>query len=184
MAGAAVGLWRFERHDPQVVRADAVSWLRRYCEPIEISAEGDVSCWIDGALTGAELGEPHFDAAATGRITLSADDDVPASDDDYSPLARSPVQGSVLWAGSAGRANQLLLGHVARALAQRWDALVDFDGLLLGRDPHGPPLLRSLPGALYEVPYATDDGQRLRRHVGDSEFLAAWLRHPRFHLVE
>ncbi|MEU2179335.1 DUF6368 family protein [Streptomyces thermolilacinus] len=41
-----------------------------------------------------------------------------------------------------------------------------------------------LPGRLAEVSYDTGGGGRWLRHVGDVEFLEAWLQHPDFHLIK
>lgn len=85
----------------------------------------------------------------------------------------------------------MLLGHLVLALAHRLDALVDFDGLLGSRPAAGDEavsararaLASALPGRLVEVSYDTGGGGRWLRHVGDPEFLDAWLRHPDFHLI-
>ncbi|MGA5363523.1 DUF6368 family protein [Streptomyces purpurascens] len=45
-------------------------------------------------------------------------------------------------------------------------------------------LVASLPGQVKEVSYDTGGGGRWMRHVGDTEFLAAWLRHPDFHMIK
>ncbi|MFC5214874.1 DUF6368 family protein [Streptomyces coerulescens] len=51
---------------------------------------------------------------------------------------------------------------------------------------HRPPPRQGpgvgLPGTITEVSYDTGGGGRWMRHVGDAEFLAAWLRHPQFRL--
>ncbi|RLV04314.1 hypothetical protein CTZ27_10075 [Streptomyces griseocarneus] len=88
-----------------------------------------------------------------------------------------------------------MLGRLALALAERLDAVIDFDGLLgcpTLRDDTGEEasperaraLVASLPGRAAEVSYDTGGGGRWFRHVGDVEFLAAWLQHPGFRLVE
>ncbi|MFD9545274.1 DUF6368 family protein [Streptomyces sp. NPDC060022] len=43
--------------------------------------------------------------------------------------------------------------------------------------------MESLPGRVEEVSYDTGGGERWLRHVGDVEFLKAWLQYPGFHLV-
>ncbi|MFE5587824.1 DUF6368 family protein [Kitasatospora sp. NPDC056531] len=121
---------------------------------------------------------------------------MPAEDEDYSAFARPPVQGLVVGAGCSGSVNHVLLGHLALTLALRLDALVDFDGLLsslpaAGDDTgneavlaRGRALASALPGRLAEISYDTGGGGRWHRHVGDVEFLRAWLQHPDFHLVK
>lgn len=89
----------------------------------------------------------------------------------------------------------MLLGHLALALARRLGALIDFDGVLGYPTPRDETvddahlararaLVASLPGMVAEVSYDTGSGSRWFRHVSDVEFLAAWLRHPEFHLVK
>ncbi|MFE2726509.1 DUF6368 family protein [Kitasatospora sp. NPDC059327] len=45
-------------------------------------------------------------------------------------------------------------------------------------------LASTLPGRLAEVSHDTWGGGRWFRHVGDVEFLEAWLHHPDFHLIK
>ncbi|GLW04370.1 hypothetical protein Slala05_80000 [Streptomyces lavendulae subsp. lavendulae] len=88
--------------------------------------------------------------------------------------------------------NHILLGHLALAFAQRLHATIDFDGVLgyYDRTDGAPDLARarslvaSLPGTVREVSYDTGGGDRWIRHVGDQEFLTAWLQHPDFHLIK
>uniref|UniRef100_UPI00404017D9 DUF6368 family protein n=1 Tax=Streptomyces sp. SS7 TaxID=3108485 RepID=UPI00404017D9 len=105
------------------------------------------------------------------------------------------MQGLVLGAGCSRPANHHVLGHLALALAERLDTLIDFDGLLsypAPRDDTGDEasldqaraLVASLPGRVAEVSYDTGGGGRWFRHVRDVKFLAAWLQHPGFHLVK
>ncbi|WP_405834716.1 MULTISPECIES: DUF6368 family protein [unclassified Streptomyces] len=72
--------------------------------------------------------------------------------------------------------------------------MIDFDGVLgfiPGDRMHeaadlarARALVASLPGTLREVSYDTGGGDRWIRHVGDREFLTAWLQHPDFHLIK
>jgi hypothetical protein len=103
------------------------------------------------------------------------------------------VQGLIVGVGCSGSVNHVLLGHLTLALARRLDALVDFDGLL-GVTPSQAATLATRqawpgrehwrPGRLAEVSYDTGGGGRWLRHVGDVEFLEAWLQHPDFHLTK
>ncbi|MGA5819689.1 DUF6368 family protein [Kitasatospora sp. NPDC094028] len=192
MAGPAVGLWLFERREFGEIRAEVAGWLAGFCAPVETGAGGDLDFWVrDGAAV--ELAEA--DLADLGVFFLSEDEEVPAEDEDYSAFPRPPVQGLVLGAGCSGPANHRALGRLALALAERLGALVDFDGVLgyctPRDDAHDEALLAgaralvaALPGRVVEVSYDTWGGERWFRHVGDPEFLAAWLRHPAFHLVK
>ncbi|MFD4689016.1 DUF6368 family protein [Streptomyces sp. NPDC058463] len=193
MSGPAVGLWLFEPRGFADILADVVPWLEAFCHPVEAQAGGDVDFWV---RDGSALGLRAFHPDGVGVFFLSEDEEMPAEDEDYSAFARPPVQGLVVGAGCSGSVNHILLGHLALAFARRLDALVDFDGLLsshpaAGGDAGDEVLLARarvlasvLPGRLAEVSYDTGGGGRWLRHVGDVEFLQAWLRHPDFHLIK
>ncbi len=193
MSGPAVGLWLFEPCVFEDVLAGVVPWLETFCEPLESKAGRDLDFWV---RDGSALGLQAFDHSNVGVFFLAEDEELPADDEDYSAFSRPPVQGLVLGAGCSGPANHLLLGHLSLALAERLDALVDFDGLLTTHPAPGEgtgneailasarALTASLPGKADEVSYDTWGGGRWFRHVGDVEFLAAWLRHPDFHLIK
>ncbi|WP_424887093.1 DUF6368 family protein [Streptomyces sp. XH2] len=193
MSGPAVGLWLFEPHGFADILADVVPWLETFCDPVEAKASGDVDFWV---RDGSALGLRAFDPAGVGVFFLSEDEEMPAEDEDYSAFARPPMRGLVVGAGCSGSVNHVLLGHLALALARRLDALVDFDGLLSSHPASGDDagneavpararvLASALPGRLAEVSYDTGGGGRWLRHVGDVEFLQAWLQHPDFHLIK
>ncbi|WP_150234514.1 DUF6368 family protein [Streptomyces filamentosus] len=192
MSGPAVGLLLFERRAFEDILADVVPWLESFCRPVEAKAGGTLDFWVED---GSVVGFPVPDPTGVGVFFLTEDQETPGEDEDYSALSRPPVQGLVLGAGCSGPANHRLLGHLALALARRLEALVDFDGVLgssascgdtdEGASPdRARALVAVLPGRVVEVPYETGDGGRGVRHVGDAEFLAAWLRHPDFHLVK
>ncbi|WP_329571115.1 DUF6368 family protein [Kitasatospora sp. NBC_01266] len=193
MSGPAVGLWLFEPCGFADILADVVSWLETFCDPVETKAGGDVDFWV---RDGSALGLRAFDPSGVGVFFLSEDEEMPADDEDYSAFSRQPVQGLVVGAGCSGSVNHVLLGHLALALARRLDALVDFDGLLSSRPVAGDDtgneavlararvLASVLPGNVAEVSYDTGGGGRWVRHVGDAEFLQAWLQHPDFHLIK
>ncbi|WP_327308982.1 DUF6368 family protein [Streptomyces sp. NBC_01298] len=190
MAGPAVGLWLFEHRSFEGIRAGVIPWLETICGPVETEADGDVAFRVQDP---ASLGLHALNAAAAGMFFLSEDDCIPADDEDYSDFSQPPVQGLVLAAGSSGQVNHMLLGHLALAFAQRLHAVIDFDGVL-GFTPgdraeeaadlaRARALVASLPGTVREVSYDTGGGYRWIRHVGDLQFLSAWLRHPDFRLV-
>ncbi|MFD3851415.1 DUF6368 family protein [Streptomyces microflavus] len=193
MSGPAIGLWLFEPRGFADILADVVPWLETFCEPVEAKASGDVDFWVRDA---SALGLRAFDPADVGVFFLSEDEEMPAEDEDYLAFSRPPVQGLIVGAGCSESVNHVLLGHLTLALARRLDALVDFDGLLGGHRTAGEDtsneavlararaLASELPGRLAEVSYDTGGGGRWLRHVGDVEFLEAWLRHPDFHLIK
>jgi hypothetical protein len=192
VSGPAVGLWLFEPRDFEGVLNSVVPWLQTFCEPAETEASGDLRFWVRDA---SHLGMPNVDPASAGGFFLSEDEYLPAEDEDYSTFSMPPVQGLILCAGCSGPENHLLLGHLALGMARRLGALVDFDGILGYPTPRDDTrdeadlataraLVASLPGMVAEVSYDTGGGGRWLRHVGDVEFLTAWLEHPDFHLVK
>lgn len=191
MSGPAVGLWLFEVREFGDILADVVPWLESFCEPVETKVGSDLDFWV---RNGSAVGLPALDSTSVGVFFLSEDEEIPAEDEDYSAFSRPPVQGLVLGAYCSGPANHQVLGHLALALAERLGALIDFDGLLSHPTPRDDTdetllgmaraLVASLPGRVTEVSYDTGGGSRWFRHVGDVEFLEAWLRHPAFHLVK
>lgn len=191
MVGPALGLWLFEHRSFEEIRADVIPWLETFCDPVEAEADGDLAFRVQEP---AVLGLHALDTAEAGMVFLSEDDCIPADDEDYSAFSRPPVQGLVLAAGCSGQLNHMLLGHLTLAFAQRLHAVIDFDGVL-GFTPGGRAeeaadlararaLVASLPGTVREVSYDTGGGDRWIRHVGDLQFLRAWLQHPDFCLVK
>ncbi|MBP0450499.1 hypothetical protein J5Y04_13170 [Kitasatospora sp. RG8] len=192
MAGPAVGLWLFEPREFGDIVDDVVPWLEGFCEPVETRLRGDLDFWV---RDGSAVGLPAFEPNSTGVFFLSEDEELPAEDEDYSAFSQPPAQGLILGAGCSGPTNHLVLGHLTLALAERLGALIDFDGLLSYPTPRedtgdeallerARALVGSLPGRVAEVSYDTWGGGRWFRHVGDVEFLSAWLQHPGFHLVK
>ncbi|MFJ7132571.1 DUF6368 family protein [Streptomyces fungicidicus] len=191
MSGPAVGLWMFESRGFEDILAGVVPWSETFCEPVATEAGGDLAFRVREV---SPLGLRSFDPTVAGGFFLSEDECIPADDEDYSAFSTPPVQGLVLGADCSGSENHLLLGHMTLALARRLGALVDFDGVLGYPTPRDETrdeedltkaraLVTSLPGTVVEVSYSTGGGGRWVRHVGDVEFLTAWLRHPDFHLV-
>ncbi|MFE5811782.1 DUF6368 family protein [Streptomyces sp. NPDC056491] len=191
MTGPAVGLWLFEHRSFEEIRASAIPWLETFCDPVEVEADRDLAFRVQEP---AVLGLHALNTAEAGMFFLSEDDCIPADDEDYSGFSRPPVQGLILAAGCSGQVNHILLGHLALAFAQRLHAVIDFDGVL-GFTPgdraeeaaelaRARALVASLPGTVREVSYDTGGGDRWIRHVGDLQFLSAWLQHPDFRLVK
>lgn len=128
MSGPAVGLWLFEPREFGDILTDTVPWLESFCEPVETKVGSGLEFWVrDGSAVGLSALDP---TPGVGVFFLSEDEEIPAEDEDYSLLSPSPVQGLVLGAGCSGPANHQVLGHLALALAERLDVLIDFDGLL------------------------------------------------------
>ncbi|MET8755589.1 DUF6368 family protein [Streptomyces sp. NPDC004667] len=191
MAGPAIGLWLFEHSSFDDIRASVTPWLETFCDPVQTKADGDLAFRV---REPAVLGLDALKTAEAGMFFLSEDDCIPADDEDYSEFLVPPVQGLILAVGCSGQVNPVLLGHLALAFAQRLHAMIDFDGVL-GYTPgnrtdeaadlaRSRTLVASLPGTVREVSYDTGGGDRWIRHVGDLQFLSAWLQHPDFRLVK
>lgn len=175
--GPAVRLWLFERHDVDHLRADLVGWLRTLCDRIEPDEFGELVVWFGDALRSALLGAEPSQCA----FYLSDLDAPPVDpDDDLSEIGLLPLQAISLYAGCNTPADHRLLGHLTLALSRRLNAMIDFDGNL-GR---AAARLAQTSGRLLELPYESAAGSRLTSHIGDSDFLEAWLRHEDFHLIK
>ncbi|GAA2644675.1 DUF6368 family protein [Nonomuraea recticatena] len=189
MGGPAAGLWLSGERSA----LEAAPWLESFCE-VRIESDDSLEFYVRQpsavGLYGLE------------RLSLSPFHLGPESLEDYQELDfpgldRPPTAELALLAHSSGRDNHLLLGHLAHFLAERFDALIDFGGLLgygfslhdLSREDEKDclaevrALVSSLPGRVWEMPYAAHGGGYGYSHVGDLEFLAAWLGHPNFHMI-
>ncbi|MEW9527402.1 DUF6368 family protein [Microbispora sp. NPDC049125] len=196
MAGPAVALLLTKRRERSDF-TDLVPWLETFCDPVEIDDDDSLNFWIRKPAT---LGAPpDLDVTEAGLFNLSHDNNFGMGGEDYSAFTPPPVQGLALFAGSSGRTNHLLLGYVALVMARRFSAFIDFDGALgyrrrlldlvtenETRRTEARQLVSSLPGVIKEVSwsYPDDYGSHGWSHVGDAEFLAAWLEHPEFHLIK
>ncbi|GII59015.1 hypothetical protein Pth03_74040 [Planotetraspora thailandica] len=191
MSVPGVTLLLFESLDQQS-RGELAHWLRTFGVSVEAQVDGTI-CFKIG--DGSVLAMPDWDGSC--EFGLAIGDWDPEPGDDYSQMERQPVQELSVWARGTEIQTQMITGRLVLALMQRLSAVVDFDGLL-GPSPWAPTGMRgeeearlaevhsfvtSLPGWVCEVGYMTIDGSRWYSHVGDAEFLEAWLRHPAFHLV-
>lgn len=145
----------------------------------------------------ASAGLHGLERSSPGSFFLGPDSPL----DDYQELGfpgldRPPADQLTLLASCNGRYAHLLLGRLALFLAGCFDALIDFGGLLgcrydtSDRDEaaclaQSRALVASLPGRVREMPYVTyGEGGCGYSHVGDREFLAAWLDHPDFRMIK
>ncbi|MEU4689218.1 DUF6368 family protein [Actinoplanes sp. NPDC023714] len=151
---------------PDVLTADGTARLRRWLEGSFRSEGGDWWTPIAAAGAGMLLVEPEgyeSDDFAEAESLIGAIGYLPATE--------------IVLAASVNRPeSHRLLGETALELAVFFDGFVDFDGLL-------PPAARTLPGRCFLVT-ATEDPDGPGWHVGDPEFLRAWLRHPGFRMVK
>jgi hypothetical protein len=113
-----------------------------------------------------------------------------------------------LTAGCNGKEDHRVLGELALHLAHTLGGVIDFGGALM---PVVSPAIRkdfakmlgqfeqanwaevseptqqlwqSMPGRILEIPYQTANESIWVTHVCDTEFMAAWLRHPHFHMIK
>ncbi|MCD0486290.1 DUF6368 family protein [Streptacidiphilus sp. ASG 303] len=195
MPGPVVVLRLLEARAFEDVLADVHPWLDAFCTAVTAEADG-LSFHV---RDGTALGPRTPDTTGTGPFLLEDDGCAAAEGEDWSALSPLPVpsvsaSGLVLGAFCSGPVNHALLGRLALALAPRLDALVDFDGVLGCAAPgqgaadgtglaEARALVPSLPGRIAEVSYGTGADGRRYRHIGDADFLAAWLDHPAFCLV-
>lgn len=190
MGGPAAGLWLPRERSA----LEAAPWLESFCE-VRIENDDALEFYV---RQPSAIGLYDFERPSPGPFHLG-----PESLEDYQELGfpgldRPPAAELVLLAYSSGRDNHLFLGHLAQFLAERFNALIDFGGLLgyefslhdISREEEKArlttvrALVSSLPGRVWEMPYAAYGGGYGYSHVGDLEFLAAWLGHPNFHMIK
>ncbi|MFF4652605.1 DUF6368 family protein [Streptomyces sp. NPDC001380] len=195
MSGPVVGLRFLEARAFEDVLADVRPWLDAFCTAVAAEADGLSFRVRDGTALGPRTPDP----AGAGPFFLEDDGCAAAEDEDWSALSPLPgpcvsASGLVLGAFCSGPVNHAFLGRLAFALARRLGALVDFDGVLGCTAPgqgaadgtglaEARALVSPLPGRTAEVSYGMGAGGRRFRHIGDADFLAAWLDHPAFRLV-
>lgn len=88
---------------------------------------------------------------------------------------------------SNGEPDHRVLAASAVSLARYFDALVHLGGKLdiaEGGDSRVRENARHLPGAVYQCPRETPRGRLTLTHILDADALAAWMAHPRFHMVK
>ncbi|BBH69728.1 hypothetical protein ACTI_64130 [Actinoplanes sp. OR16] len=138
--------------------------------------------WLEGSFRseGGDWWTPHADTGAGMLLVEPEDyesDEFEEAESLIGALGFLPATEIVLAAALHRPESHRMLATTALELAVLYDGFVDFDGLL-------PPVAATLPGRLFTIasgPLATvDDGW----HVGDAEFLRAWLRHPGFRMVK
>ncbi|MFG1791401.1 DUF6368 family protein [Nocardia sp. NPDC049149] len=144
------------------------------CDP---SAFGMPEDLVDASYTAVVVRPPH---RADPRLATA--------------IGFTPAAKITLSMGANRPVDHRLIGHLCLVLALEYDGLIDFCGSLVPipwpddipfvkrtreqeaelarRIAHG---MRKLPGRLYLVD---------RCHIGDVEFLEAWLRHPRFRMIK
>ncbi|TDC84772.1 DUF6368 family protein [Actinomadura sp. 7K507] len=195
MAGPAAGvLLRDALAGAEAAAFD--TWLAEAFEPY------DDGLWLLRAPS--MIGAPP-DAVAAGSfgIERQAWTDDPDLPDMPRAIGYRPAEEIVLYAMAKGHNDHLVLGRLCLTLARRFGAFIDFGGALQpGTRPPGIPYLepdaqqselllasissavRAIPGTVFEFRYQTARETPWVNHVGDAGFLAAWLDHPRFHMIK
>jgi len=111
-----------------------------------------------------------------------------------------PEQEIQLDAYCNGPQDHRILGLLALAIAERFDGIIDFGGLLFppltpnqkefiweprweDAEPFSRKLIDSMPGVAIAVPYTTVSRTWVY-HVADTTFMRAWLAQPHFHMIK
>ena len=176
VAGPTAGLLLPDLLTPQ--RIEGVSSQVR---SLASSVEGD-DFWIRGRpfllSFGPDYPEEFEELAATGLPAV---------------IGWTPRDAVNLSAMGHRDEDHRLLGELCVTFASQLGGLVHFGGDLEGLPtlPVDCPStalrvesLGGLAGSLFAAPFEYRPGQYGTLHLGDAEFLRAWLRHPRFHLVK
>ena len=111
-------------------------------------------------------------------------------------LGYVPQQSLDIEASVNSRFDHRILGHMALALADRYDGLIDMGGAItppgVYHDPYSDPAealriisayMHAMPGRVIEITYLTS-GDHWVYHIVDTAFLRAWLRHSHFHMIK
>lgn len=94
-----------------------------------------------------------------------------------------------------------ILGELCLWLVEQFGGVVNFDGALWPSlppeseidilhcdwrqvEPHFRRMVEGMPGRVASVWYELQDGRQWVIHVGDTDFMRAWLEHPRFRMVK
>jgi len=88
----------------------------------------------------------------------------------------SPLDIVTLSALCDSQRDHLILGEICYSLAERYSGLVDFHGKLDLPD-------FSFPGELYVIDHSVDD-RFFSFHIGDAQFLKAWIKSDRFKMIK
>lgn len=190
MGGPAVGLWLPEKRGA----LDAVPWLESFCD---LDVQSDNSIEVSVRQPSA-VGLPELQRTSPCPLNLGPELLDGPELAGFPGLDGPPAAELGLLAYCSGPDDHLLLGHLALFLAERFDALIDFGGMLgyryslhdltdeekATRLAESRNLVAPLPGQVWEMPYEVDDGVHDYSHVGDREFLAAWISHPAFRMIK
>ncbi len=87
-----------------------------------------------------------------------------------------------------------ILGKLCLHVARKYGGVIDFGGsLIAGKSVNEPwdklepafkKLVEGLPGSIHTVQYTSISGKSRVYHVGDADFLAAWMASPNFRMVK
>lgn len=113
-----------------------------------------------------------------------------------------PEQEIQLDAYCNGPQDHRILGLLALALAERFNGIIDFGGVLFppltksqdaivwdanakweDAEPFSRKLIDSMPGVAIAVPYTTVSRTWVY-HIADTTFMRAWLAQPHFHMIK
>lgn len=157
-------------------------------------------CWVedDSLIGGKYLGE--------GRPIYSSFSQVELEQEEMLVLQKhfgiTPKREWHCDAGCNQLEDHLILGQLITYLIDTVGGVVDFYGALIpslpedmGRrgfwhydwsdiEPYFEEMIRGMPGKIVSVPYDAGEGRTWVSHYAEVEFMKAWLKHPRFHMVK
>ncbi len=97
----------------------------------------------------------------------------------------------------SGMQSHRVLGELSLYLARTFEGIIDFEQALMPlksigeaekahnwEEVAGPTrhMLQGMPGRVLELPYRAANRRPWVKHICDAEFMAAWLKHPDFHM--
>lgn len=168
--------------------------IRSYLHSLASSVEGE-DFWIKN--------RPFilvFDPDDGAQLKEYIEDGIPLK------LGWTPADRFAMAANCNDPIDHRILGETMLRLVRRVSGAIDFCGALLppvddqvrklydsmlkGTDhwsdwePHVTKMLKGIPGRLIAHKYTVDASRSWVSHLGDAEFLEAWLQHPNFHMVK
>ena len=148
-----------------------VTWTREPTDP------GDDVAWLDDVAR-------HFGFLPRSRILLVARGNTA---DDHRTLGELALQCARTFGGAINLHGALEIGSRTPINLETVDDLIaQLEGNLDWSEVSKPTeaFLRAMPGRVLTVPYQTIDNRNWVEHICDAEFMAAWLKHPSFHMIK
>jgi hypothetical protein len=143
------------------------------CQPAPLPAAE----WVDAVSA-------HFGVRPVSSLQFTVHSSRKADHRAVGELALACIQchGGVI---DLGGALEVGSGEALR-LDEMDDLIARVEGRVDWADVSAPTeaFLETMPGRVLTLPYETASGHTWVRHICDADFMAAWLRHPSFHLIK